>query len=49
MIEIATGEAHEPFDTEAEAVASRVFAELGFDEVEIISDAPVTARLTAWA
>ena len=49
VIEIATGETHGPFDTEAEAVAGMAFAGLDFDEVEIINDAPVTARLTAWA
>ena len=48
VIEIATGETHGPFDTEAEAVAGLAFAGLDFDEVEIINDAPVTARLTAW-
>ena len=47
--EIATGETHGPFDTEAEAVAGLLFAGLEFDEVEIINDAPVTARLTSWA
>ena len=49
VIELATGESHGPFDTEAEAVASLVFAGLEFDEVVIIKDAPVTARLTGWA
>ena len=49
VIELATGETHGPFDTEAEAVAGLVFAGLEFDEVEIVNDAPVTARLTAWA
>ena len=49
VIKLATGETHGPFDTEAEAVADLVFAGLEFDEVEIINDAPVTARLTAWA
>lgn len=49
VIELATGETHGPFDTEAEGVTSLVFAGLEFDEVEIINDAPVTARLTAWA
>ena len=48
VIELATGETHGPFDTEAEAVACLAFARLDFDEVEIINDAPVTARLTAW-
>ena len=49
VIEIATGETHGPFDTEVEAITSLMFAGLGFDEVEIVNDAPVTARLTAWA
>ena len=49
VIELATGETHGPFDTEADAVAGLVFADLEFDEVEIVNDAPVTARLTAWA
>ena len=49
VIELATGETYGPFDTEAEAVACLAFAGLEFDEVEIINDAPVTARLTAWA
>ena len=47
VIEIATGDTHGPFDTKAEAVAGLVFAGLEFDEVEIVNDAPVTARLTA--
>ena len=48
VIELATGESHGPFDSEAEAVAELVFAGLSFDEVEIINDAPVTARYAAW-
>lgn len=49
MIELATGETHDPLDTEANAIACSGFAGLEFDEVEIISDATVTARLTAWS
>ena len=49
VIELATGESHGPFDSEAEAVAELVFAGLSFDEVEIVNDAPVTARYAAWA
>ncbi len=49
VIELATGETHGPFDSEAEAVAELAFAGLSFDEVEIVNDAPVTARLTGWA
>ena len=48
VIELATGVRHGPFDTEAEAAASLVFAKLAREEVEIVSDAPVTARLTGW-
>ena len=49
VIELATGEAYGPFDSEAEAVAELAFAGLSFEEVEIINDAPITARLTGWA
>ena len=49
VIKLATGATHGPFNTETEAVAGLVFADLEFDEVEIVNDAPVTARLTAWA
>ncbi len=49
VIELATDETHGPFDTEAEAVVELAFAGLSFDEVEIVHDAPITARLTGWA
>ena len=49
VIELATGETHGPFDSEADAVAELAFAGLSFDEVEIVNDAPVTARYAAWA
>ena len=49
VIELATGGSHGPFDSEAEAVAELAFAGLSFEEVEIVNDAPVTARLTGWA
>ena len=49
VIELATGETHGPFDTEAEAAASLSFSGLGFDEVVILNDAPETARFTAQA
>ena len=48
VIELATGETHGPFDSEADAIAELAFAGLLFDEVEIVSDSPVTARLMAW-
>ena len=47
VIELATGELHGLFSTETEAIARLVFAGLAFDEVAIVSDAPVTVRLTA--
>lgn len=49
VIELASGETHGPFDSEAEAVAELAFAGLSFEEVEIVNDAPVTARFAAWA
>jgi len=49
VIELATGETYGPFDSEADAVAELAFAGLSFEEVEIVHDAPVTARLTGWA
>ena len=48
VIEIDTGAVHGPFDSEAEAAASLVFAKLSPEEVEIVSDAPITARVTGW-
>ncbi|MCY3605862.1 MAG: hypothetical protein OXH45_08910 [Gammaproteobacteria bacterium] len=48
VIELATGESHGPFDTEVEAVAELAFAGLSFEEVEIVNDAPITARYAAW-
>ena len=49
VIEIDTGIEHGPFDSEAEAAASLVFAKLSPEEVEIVRDAPVTATFTGWA
>ena len=48
VIELATGETHGPFDSEADAIAELAFAGLSFDEVEILNDAPITARLAGW-
>ncbi len=48
VIELDTGTEHGPFDTEAEAAASLVFAKLSLDEVEFVSDAPITARVAGW-
>ena len=51
MIELDTGAVHGPFDSEAEAeaAASLVFAKLSLHEVEIVSDAPITATVTGWS
>ena len=48
VIELATGETYGPFDSEADAIAELAFAGLSFDEVEILNDAPITARLAGW-
>ena len=47
-IELDTGIAHGPFDSEAEAAASLVFAKVPLDRVEIVRDAPITATVTGW-
>ena len=49
VIELDTGTVHGPFDSEAEAAASLVFAKLSLHEVEIVSDAPITATVTGWS
>ncbi len=48
VIEIATGEDHGTYDSEAEAVACLAFAKLSRDEVEIVSDASPMARFVSW-
>jgi len=48
VIELATGETRGPFDSEADAIAELAFAGLSFDEVEIVNDSPITARLVGW-
>ncbi len=47
VIELDTGTVHGPFDSEA--AASLVFAKLSLHEVEIVSDAPITATVTGWS
>ena len=46
VIEIATGEDHGTFDSEAEVLACMAFAKLSREEVEIIADVSVMASLT---
>ena len=48
VIQLATGETRGPFDSEADAIAELAFAGLSFDEVEIVNDSPITARLVGW-
>ena len=47
VVELATGRAHGPFDSEADVALCLAFERLGRDEVEVIVDAPVTAQFTA--
>ena len=47
-IKIDTGECHGSFDSEAEVVACLVFAKLGRDQVEIVSDTSAMTRYAAW-
>jgi hypothetical protein len=48
VVELASGEALGTFDSEAEVAAALVFAKLGFDQVEVLSDAPAIAAIAAW-
>ena len=48
VIEIATGECHGTFDSEADVALCLSFAKLGRDQVEIVTDAPVTASFAGW-
>ena len=49
VIELASGETLGTFDSEAEAAAALVFANLGFDQVEVVSDFNPVMRWAAWA
>ena len=48
VIELATGREHGPFDCEADVALCLAFAKLSRGQIEIVSDAPVTATLTGW-
>ena len=48
VVETATGHELDSFDSHAEAVAALVFAGLGSDDVEILTDASPMATLTSW-
>ncbi len=49
VIEIDTGVCHGSFDSEAEVAACLVFAGLGHDQVEIMSDTSAMTRYAAWS
>ena len=48
VIEVATGECHGTFDSEADVALCLAFAKLSRDQVDIVTDAPVTASFTGW-
>ncbi len=48
VIELATGREHGPFDCEADVALCLAFAKLSRGQIEIVSDAPITATLTGW-
>ena len=48
VIEIETGREHGPYDSEADVALCLAFEKLDRDRVEIVTDVPITARMTAW-
>ncbi len=48
VIEIETGVEHGPYDSEADVSLCLAFEKLDRDRVEIVTDVPITARMTAW-
>ena len=48
VVEIATGDELDTFDTHAEAMAALAFAGLGSDDVEIVADASIATTLMSW-
>ena len=49
VIELATGEDHGTYDSEAEVAACLAFAKLSFDQVEVLGDVSPMQRSTAWS
>ncbi len=49
VVERATGETLGTYDSEAEAAAALVFAKLGFEQVEVVTDVSPVMRWAAWA
>ncbi len=48
VVELETGREHGPYDSEADVALCLAFEKLDRDRVEIVTDAPITARMTAW-
>ena len=48
VIELDTGRAHGPFDSEADVALCLVFEKLDRDRVEIVTDASAMAAMTSW-
>ena len=48
VIELETGRELGTFDSEADVALCLAFEKLDRDQVEIVTDAPITARMTAW-
>ena len=48
VVELATGEEHGPLDSWEEVAMCLAFARLSREEVEIVTDAPLMANITAW-
>ena len=49
VIELATGQEHGPFDSEADVSLCLAFAKLARQDVEIVEDASPMSQFTAWA
>ncbi|MDE0175795.1 MAG: hypothetical protein OXM60_20375 [Defluviicoccus sp.] len=49
VVERATGETLGTYDSEAEAAAALVFAKLGFEQIEVVTDVNPVMRWAAWA
>ena len=49
VIELDTGRAHGPFDSEADVALCLVFEKLDRDRVEIVTDASPMASMTSWS
>ena len=48
VIDLAAGEDHGTYDSEAEVLVCLALAKLSRDQVEIVADVPVMAAMAAW-